>query len=225
MVREDTPDKEVSSIARQHARHRTVVEIRVGCLGLVHPDLSPLRHQVHAVGAVRRHVIELLELGHVETVVVARHVEVVAGEGRVGFDEVVRANNTLRIACASIRNARSAWSEKIPHYHVPRSPPTLSKRLATRSSLPPIEKLGSSETGLPPQSVPMTARTVARSIPIPYTIAVRMLLSQSAHQTILLTFVDGRDHVEKLQWFLTSMCRKKNEALLLLTDTIPLCGI
>jgi hypothetical protein len=45
----------------------------------------------------------------------------------------------------------------------------LSSRLFTPVSRPPIEKLGLSERGLPVQTVPMTAKMVARSTPMPNT--------------------------------------------------------
>ena len=95
VVPEDTSNKEITGITSQHARHRTIVKVRVGSLGFVHPYLGPFGHQVHAECAVRGHLVELLEFGHVEMVVVASHVEIIASKRRVGFDEVMCANNAL----------------------------------------------------------------------------------------------------------------------------------
>ena len=69
------------------------------------------------------------------------------------------------------------WEYKDNGYnHSPKSPPKLLRRFSTPVSLPPIEKLGSNDRGLPPQTVPITAKTVARSTPIPYTTTVSDLV-------------------------------------------------
>lgn len=52
----------------------------------------------------------------------------------------------------------------------PRTPPKLFSRLLTPVSGPPMEKLGSRDSTSPVQTVPMIARMVARSTPMPYTI-------------------------------------------------------
>lgn len=105
VVPENASHKEVSSITCKKSRHRSVVKVRVGRLGLVHPDLGPLGHQVHVKRAVRGHCVEFFELGHVESVVVPGHIQVVARQGRVGFDKVVRADDTLWIAYCIVRIA------------------------------------------------------------------------------------------------------------------------
>lgn len=48
-------------------------------------------------------------------------------------------------------------------------PPKLLRRLLTPVSGPPMEKLGSRDSTSPVQTVPMIARTVAKSTPMPYT--------------------------------------------------------
>lgn len=98
VVPENTPHEHVPSITREKSRHWSVVKVRIGRFGLVHPDLGPLGHQVHVKRAVRGHRVEFFELGHVERVVVPGHVQVVARQGRVGFDKVVSADDALRIA-------------------------------------------------------------------------------------------------------------------------------
>jgi hypothetical protein len=47
----------------------------------------------------RGHVVPFHELGHVESIVVAGGIETVAGVGRIGLDEIVRANVVLWLAC------------------------------------------------------------------------------------------------------------------------------
>ena len=54
--------------------------------------------------------------------------------------------------------------------NIPSSPPRLPRRLLTLGVVPPREKLGFRDSGLPTQIADVVARTVARSTPIPYTI-------------------------------------------------------
>lgn len=65
----------------------------------------------------------------------------------------------------SIQNPRSL----IGGLDAPKRPPRLPKRLSVSLFGPPMENPGFSESGLPVQTVPMTPRTVASSIPMPKT--------------------------------------------------------
>lgn len=105
VIPENASHKHVSSITREKSCHRSIIKVGIGRLGLVHPDLGPLGHQVHVKRAIRGHCVEFFELGHVESVVVSGHIQVVTRQGRVGFDKVVRADDTLRIAYCIVRIA------------------------------------------------------------------------------------------------------------------------
>jgi hypothetical protein len=98
IVTEEPCGKDVACIPRNGPGERTVVEVGVGRDALLEAVLGPLGHQVQGersvVAVFIGHPIPLHEAGHVEAVVVPRHVEVVTGVGRVGFDDIVGANET-----------------------------------------------------------------------------------------------------------------------------------
>lgn len=98
MVSEESRGEDISSVARDQAGHRAVVKIGVRHLGFLEAVGRAIRHQVHGEGTVRGHVVPGHELVHVQGPAVARHVEIVAGVGGVGFDEVVRADQASGFA-------------------------------------------------------------------------------------------------------------------------------
>ena len=74
---------------------------------MVHTNLRSFCHQVHAECAVRGHVIPFHKLAHVESVVVAGCIEVIARIGRIRFNEIVGANEALWLACDNLEIAPS----------------------------------------------------------------------------------------------------------------------
>ena len=98
MVSEESTWEDISGIPRDQAGHRAVVKVGVRHLGFLEAFGRPVRHQVHGESAVRGHVVPGLELVHVQGPAVVRDVEIVAGVGGVGFDEVVRADQASGLA-------------------------------------------------------------------------------------------------------------------------------
>lgn len=84
--------KEIPSITRQEAGHRSEVKLRVRRFALLESDRGSLGHGVQGECAVLvSHGIPLAEECHVHRGGVAGNVDVVTGIGGVGFDEVMRA--------------------------------------------------------------------------------------------------------------------------------------
>ncbi len=92
MVPKQPAGKEISSITRQEARDRSEVKFRVRRFALLESDRGSLGHDVEGECAVLvSHGVPLAEESHVHRGGVAGNVDVVAGIGGVGLDEVMRA--------------------------------------------------------------------------------------------------------------------------------------
>lgn len=59
--------------------------------------LCTLPHEIHVEGTVCRHVVPGHKLVHIEGMAVAGDIKIISCIRGVGFDEVVRANQALRI--------------------------------------------------------------------------------------------------------------------------------
>lgn len=88
----------VAGITRNKASYGSVVEIWVGSNGLLKTKFCALGHEIHIESVVGRHIVPSHELIHIECVVVSRDVEVVTRIGRIRFNEIVGANEALRLA-------------------------------------------------------------------------------------------------------------------------------
>lgn len=169
VVAEEPTREDVACIPRNRPSERPVVEVGVRRDGLLEADLGPLGHQVHAEGAVVAvligHLVPFDKLGQVETGVVARHVEIVPGVGRIGFDDVVGAVEAS--GHAYMQTVRSDSRLRKSLAGIPRRPNPLPRIFETAGEKPPMEKPGARERTSPTKTVPMTARMVLRSIPIP----------------------------------------------------------
>ena len=77
---------------------RTAEEVRVGIDRVVEALRSEISHESQGdmIAVGDGHVVELLELGHLEAVVISKLIKVSTSGRNIGLVTVVRAGNTLR---------------------------------------------------------------------------------------------------------------------------------
>lgn len=97
MIRKQASNEQVPGIPRNHAGERAIVKVRILGHSLVEALGGILGHDGRRERlSLRHHVVPGLEAREVHGIVVARDVEIVTCGRRVGLDEVVRADETLR---------------------------------------------------------------------------------------------------------------------------------